>query len=85
MSTVTSKNGAPDKVYDVMDHAGTIVATQTWSMHRDFSVFPFPDTFLPDPWLKSSYTSNHLSTMATYIMMMPLELVRECAGIIILL
>ena len=47
---------------------GTIVATQAWSMHRDPSIFPSPDTFLPERWLKSSSTSDHLSTMATYMM-----------------
>lgn len=31
---------------------GTIVSTQAWSMHRDTSVFPSPDTFLPDRWLE---------------------------------
>ena len=69
--TSTSKNGASDEVYDMMGYAlppGTIVATQAWSMHRDPSVFPSPDTFLPERWLKSSSTSDHLSTMATYMM-----------------
>ena len=46
---------------------GTIVATQAWSMHRDPSAFPSPDTFLPERWLKSSSTSDHLSTMASYM------------------
>ena len=41
---------------------------QAWSMHRDPSIFPSPDTFLLDRWLKSSSTSDHLSTMATYMM-----------------
>jgi cytochrome P450 len=69
--TSTSKNGASDEVYDMMGYAlppGTIVATQAWSMHRDPSVFPSPDTFLPERWLKSSSTSGHLSTMANYMM-----------------
>ena len=47
---------------------GTIVATQAWSMHRDPSVFPSPDTFLPERWLESSSTSDHLSTMAASMM-----------------
>lgn len=33
---------------------GTVVSTQAWSMHRDQSVFPSPDTFLPERWLESS-------------------------------
>jgi cytochrome P450 len=33
---------------------GTVVSTQAWSMHRDPSVFPSPDTFLPERWLESS-------------------------------
>lgn len=31
---------------------GTIVATQAWSMHRDSEVFPSPETFLPERWLR---------------------------------
>ena len=34
--------------------AGTIVATQGWSMHRDEMIFPSPDTFLPDRWLDAT-------------------------------
>ena len=70
--TSTSKNGASDEVYDMMGFAlppGTIVATQAWSMHRDPSVFPSPDTFMPEHWLKSSsITSDHLSRMAAHMM-----------------
>jgi cytochrome P450 len=32
---------------------GTTVGTQGWSVHRDASVFPSPDTFLPDRWLEA--------------------------------
>ena len=67
----TSKNGASDDVYDMMGYAlppGSIVATQAWSMHRDPSIFPSPDTFLPERWLKSSSTPDQLSTMAAYMM-----------------
>jgi cytochrome P450 len=32
---------------------GTIVGTQAWSMHRSASIFPSPDTFLPDRWLEA--------------------------------
>jgi len=34
--------------------AGTVVSTQAWSMHRDSTVFPSPDTFLPERWLECS-------------------------------
>ncbi|KAF9004238.1 cytochrome P450 [Cyathus striatus] len=40
--------------YDLMGFElppGTIVGTQAWSMHRDKSLFPFPETFMPDRWL----------------------------------
>ena len=30
---------------------GTIIATQSWSLHRDAAVFPSPETYLPERWL----------------------------------
>ncbi|KAJ7082223.1 hypothetical protein B0H15DRAFT_993997 [Mycena belliarum] len=30
-----------------------ILSTQAWSMHREPSVFPSPETFLPERWLRS--------------------------------
>ncbi|KAJ7291563.1 cytochrome P450 [Mycena rebaudengoi] len=51
-----SKNGAGPEGFDLMGYAlppGTIVSTQAWSMHRDASVFPSPETFLPERWLPS--------------------------------
>ena len=33
--------------------AGTTVATQAWSLHRNASVYPSPETYLPDRWLDS--------------------------------
>lgn len=48
---------------------GTVVATQAWSMHRDASVFPSPDTFLPERWLESASTSpEDLTLMAQHMM-----------------
>ncbi|KAF9226991.1 cytochrome P450 [Gyrodon lividus] len=50
-----AKNGATNEPFDLMGYAlppGTVVATQSWSMHRDSNVFPSPDTFLPDRWLQ---------------------------------
>ncbi|EPT00864.1 hypothetical protein FOMPIDRAFT_47141 [Fomitopsis schrenkii] len=49
----TSQSGA-DEGFDLLGYAvpaGTIVSTQAWSMHRDASVFPSPETFLPERWL----------------------------------
>ncbi|KAF8165928.1 cytochrome P450 [Crassisporium funariophilum] len=67
----TSKNGASDEVYDMMGYAlppGTVVATQAWSMHRDPSIFPSPDTFLPERWLESaSTTPEDLLRMAAHM------------------
>ncbi|KJA17738.1 hypothetical protein HYPSUDRAFT_57557 [Hypholoma sublateritium FD-334 SS-4] len=68
----TSKNGPSDEIFDLMGYAlppGTIVATQAWSMHRDPSVFPSPETFLPERWLKGNGTSEEdLATMSAYMM-----------------
>ncbi|KAF8967495.1 cytochrome P450 [Flammula alnicola] len=48
---------------------GTIVATQAWSMHRDPSVFPSPETFLPERWLEgSAKSSDDLARMTAYMM-----------------
>lgn len=57
MPNSTAKSGACDEIFDLMGYAlppGTVVSTQAWSMHRDQSVFPSPDTFLPERWLESS-------------------------------
>lgn len=37
---------------------GTIVGTQSWSLHRDPAVFPSPETFLPERWLPSYAASK---------------------------
>jgi hypothetical protein len=47
---------------------GTIVATQAWSMHRDASVFPSPDTFLPERWIETSMNAAELFRMAQHMM-----------------
>ncbi|TFY68558.1 hypothetical protein EVJ58_g933 [Rhodofomes roseus] len=49
----TSPSGLDD-AFDLMGYAvppDTIVSTQAWSMHRDASVFPSSETFLPERWL----------------------------------
>ncbi|KAJ7209254.1 cytochrome P450 [Mycena pura] len=79
----TSKNFACAEGFDLLGYAlppGTIVATQAWSMHRDPSVFPSPETFLPERWLPSYAASQEgpcapaegetarLARMASYMM-----------------
>ncbi|KAH7921089.1 cytochrome P450 [Leucogyrophana mollusca] len=66
----TSRNGALDEAFDLMGYAlppGTIVSTQGWSMHRDASIFPSPDTFLPDRWLETFTNADQLMKMAQYM------------------
>ena len=78
----TSKNGMFSDAFDLMGFAlppGTIVATQGWSMHRDASVFPFPDAFLPERWLDDGKNMEELTKMAQH--MMPLGVgARVCGG-----
>lgn len=54
---LAGKNSTHKENFDVMGYAvppGTIVSTQAWSLHRDPSVFPSPDSFLPERWLECS-------------------------------
>ncbi|KIJ97258.1 hypothetical protein K443DRAFT_681651 [Laccaria amethystina LaAM-08-1] len=67
----TSKNGASDEIFDMMGYPlppGTIVSTQAWSMHRDPSIFPSPDSFQPERWLASSTNESELAIMAQHMM-----------------
>jgi cytochrome P450 len=67
----TSKNGISDEIFDLMGYAvppGTIVSTQAWSMHRDASVFPSPDTFLPERWLETPTNVAELFRMSQHMM-----------------
>jgi cytochrome P450 len=59
--------------------ANTIVATQAWSMHRDASVFPSPETFIPDRWLETGDNEEELAQMARYTMPFGTG-VRICGG-----
>ncbi|KAH7887261.1 cytochrome P450 [Phlebopus sp. FC_14] len=64
----TTKNGASNEAFDLMGYAlppGTVVATQGWSMHRDSTVFPSPDTFIPDRWLQAP---EAVAKMSQYLM-----------------
>jgi cytochrome P450 len=38
------------------------------SMHRDASIFPSPDTFLPDRWLETAGNKEELARMNQYMM-----------------
>ncbi|KAI0053770.1 cytochrome P450 [Auriscalpium vulgare] len=67
----TTKNGAHCEAFDLMGFAlppGTVVATQGWSMHRNASVFPSPETFLPDRWLETDGNADQLAIMAQHMM-----------------
>ena len=67
--TTTCKTGAANEAFDLMGYGlppGTIVATQGWSMHREASIFPSPDTFLPDRWLEAD--AMELGRMTQHMM-----------------
>ncbi|KZT29554.1 cytochrome P450 [Neolentinus lepideus HHB14362 ss-1] len=66
-----AKNGEMNEVFDLMGYglpAGTIVATQGWSMHREPDIFPSPETFLPERWLNTSASAEELARMNQYLM-----------------
>lgn len=63
-----SKNGGLDESFDLMGYAlppGTVIATQSWSMHRDPAIFPSPDSFIPERWLQGPDATEK---MARYLM-----------------
>ncbi|KAJ7463629.1 cytochrome P450 [Mycena latifolia] len=70
----------PTMIYNLMGYSlppGTVVATQSWSVHRDPRVFPFPDKFDPDRWLDDSELGSADRAAHT----MPFGLgTRICAG-----
>ena len=47
---------------------GTLVATQAWSVHRNSSVFPSPESFLPERWLASGDNKEQLGAMNQHMM-----------------
>ncbi|KAF9237757.1 cytochrome P450 [Melanogaster broomeanus] len=58
------KSGAASEPFDLMGYVlppGTVVATQGWSMHRDSTIFPSPEAFLPDRWLQGPDTTAKMS------------------------
>lgn len=46
---------------------GTIIGTQAWSLHRDSSVFPSPDEFIPERWL-AGLADERIAKMHQYMM-----------------
>ena len=44
---------------------GTVIATQSWSMHRDPAIFPSPNSFIPERWLQGPDATEK---MAQYLM-----------------
>ncbi|KAJ7260207.1 cytochrome P450 [Mycena rebaudengoi] len=56
---------------------GTVVATQSWSMHKDPAVFPSPERFNPERWLDDNEPAKSLRAAH----MMPFGLgTRACVG-----
>ncbi|ESK91848.1 cytochrome p450 [Moniliophthora roreri MCA 2997] len=69
----TSKSGAANESFDLMGFEvppGTIVATQAWSMHRNPSVFPSPESFMPERWLETDApaSAERLNRMMQHMM-----------------
>ena len=59
-----------DDSFDMMGYslpAGTVVATQAWSMHRNAEVFPSPETFLPERWLPVEGTDGDHERLARFV------------------
>ncbi|KAN0096956.1 Cytochrome P450 [Tylopilus felleus] len=74
-----SKNGSLNEPFDLMGYAlppGTVIATQSWSMHRDPAVFPSPDSFIPERWLQEPDATEK---MAQYLMPFGMGS-RQCGG-----
>jgi cytochrome P450 len=47
---------------------GTLVATQAWSAHRNTSVFPSAESFLPERWLETGDNQELLEAMNRHMM-----------------
>lgn len=62
----TGKKDATDDLFNLMGYSlppNTVVATQAWSLHRNASVFPSPETFLPERWLETADNAAELVDM----------------------
>ncbi|KAI9513228.1 cytochrome P450 [Russula earlei] len=66
----STKTAIPE-AFDLMGYAlppGTLVATQGWSMHRNSSVFPSPENFLPERWLENEENKAQIAAMNQHMM-----------------
>ncbi|TFK74517.1 cytochrome P450 [Pluteus cervinus] len=66
-----SRNSTSGELFDLMGYGlppGTIVSTQAWSMHRNPTIFPSPDSFSPERWLPSFTHEQDLVRMSQSMM-----------------
>src|SRR6266404_4252181 len=64
------KTSVPE-AFDLMGYAlppGTVVSTQAWSAHRDSTVVPAPETFIPERWLETGDNEEQLEAMNRHMM-----------------
>jgi cytochrome P450 len=66
----SAKTALPE-AFDLMGYAlppGTLVGTQAWSAHRNSTVFPSPESFLPERWLETGDNQGQLEAMNRHMM-----------------
>jgi cytochrome P450 len=66
----STKMAIPE-AFDLMGYAlppGTLVATQSWSVHRNPSIFSSPESFLPERWLETGDNKEQLEAMNQHMM-----------------
>ena len=66
----SAKTAVPE-AFDLMGYAlppGTLVGTQAWSAHRNSTVFPSPESFLPERWLETGDNKGQLEAMNRHMM-----------------
>lgn len=66
----SAKTAVPE-AFDLMGYAlppGTLVGTQAWSAHRNSTVFPSPESFLPERWLETGDNQGQLEAMNRHMM-----------------